>query len=150
MKNKRCTQCCNDCIVHRNLQESGFYLQNKWLKSIKIVINSYIGDFWTTAFLLWNKLLVTKTTRKVFMYTNIHLSNLRILLLVNYIDWNATLLRSTSYTHFITWKFRLRLEEVQWQKTCPFRQSIKVFAGITTKAQVTTKIIHCSQLACIR
>lgn len=34
-------------------------------------------------------------------------------------------------------------------RTCPFRQSIKVFAGTTTKAQVTTKIIHCSQLACI-
>lgn len=117
IKNKRCTQCCNDCIVHRNLQESGFYLQNKWLKSIKIVINSYIVTSWQLHLL--HKLLVTKTTRKVFMYTNIYLSNLRILLLVNYINWNATLLRNTSYTHFITWKFRLRLEEVQWQKPAP-------------------------------
>lgn len=116
MKNKRCTQCCNDCIVHRNLQESGFYLQNKWLKSIKIVINSYIVT--SQQLHLLHKLLFTKT-RKVFMYTNIHLSNLRILLLVNYINWNATLLRSTSYTHFITWKFRLRLEEVQWQEPAP-------------------------------
>lgn len=89
-----------------------------WLKSIKIFINSYIMTS-QQLHLLRNKLLVTKTTRKVFMYTNIHLSNLRILLLVNYINLNATLLRSMSYTHFITWKFRLRLEEVQWQKPAP-------------------------------
>lgn len=56
----------------QNLQESGFYLQNKWLKSIKIVINSYIMTY-RQLHLLHNKLLVTKTNKKVFMYTNIHI-----------------------------------------------------------------------------